>query len=158
MSSSIGPARAALYSLLAAAANTAGNPLRGVQIAFGPPDQFEQQEVVGIVGIRRPVETAIVLGPQPNVRDEQYNIEIAVESYDPAGTSQSVDARCCAMYEAVREVVLSDPTLQGVLKFGAFPTGQESDGPQRPRRADGPGLEPGWVMRLDLLVECRARA
>jgi hypothetical protein len=166
MSSSIGPARAALYALLVAAAGTTGNPLNNgagsaVQVVFGPPDQYEENEVVGILGIRQPVEAAIVLGPQPNVRDEQYAIEVAIKTYDPAGTALSVEARWQEMYDAVRDVILANPRLSDTVQW-ALPTGQESDGPRRPLKdSPQPGegaFEPGWVMRLDMHVNCKARS
>lgn len=162
MSTSIGRSRAALYSLLQDAAANSANTLYGVQITFGPPDVHEEQELVAILGIRSPSELARVLGPQPNVRNEEYDIEVAVKCHKPAGTALEVETRCIAMYEAVRAVITGNDRLglTATQLVWAFPTGEESDGPVpvRKQNADGREVGDGWVMRLDLRVQCKARA
>lgn len=162
MSTSIGRSRAALYALLQAAAADQANTLYNVQICFGPPDVYEEQELVSILGIRTSRELAVVLGPQPNVRDEQYDIEVAVKCHKPAGTAVEVETRCVAMYEAVRTIITGNTRLglTNLQLVWAFPTGEDSDGPVpvRKQTADGREVGDGWVMRLDLRVQIKARA
>lgn len=165
--SQIGAARAALFALLETAAGTVGNALYGVQVTFGPPDQYEAPEVVSILGIRNSNESSVVLGNQRPHRDERFAIEVAVKSYQASGTAETVDARVAGiggMYEAVRTVVLTHDRLglAATAMGWCMPTGLDSDGPIRPPKQDpqdgGDRFEPGWLMRLDLLVECVARA
>lgn len=162
MSTSIGRSRAALYTLLTAAAGNSSNPLYNVQICFGPPDAYEEPELVAILGIRTNIERSVVLGPQPNVRDEQYDIEVAIKCHKPAGTSIEVETRCVEMYEAVRALITGNNRLglTNLQLVWAFPTGEDSDGPVPVRKqvSDGREVGDGWAMRFDLRVQCKARA
>jgi hypothetical protein len=162
MSSSIAPARAALYTLLVAAAGDPSSALADVQITFGYPDQLEQQEVVCLLGVIEPSESSASLRPRAP-REEKYKLELAVKVYNPAAssndtaitTTRDLDVRVWAIAEAVREIVNANLTLTDTVRT-AYVVLQKSDGPLAPVDASTKRL-PGFVMRVDLHVECEAR-
>lgn len=162
MASTIGASRAALKTLLDTAAATVGNALFGVQICFGPPDVYEEQDLVAILGIRDSQELSQVLGNQRPVRRERYDIRVAVKCHKPEGSAADVETRCVAMYEALRTVVLTNDRLglAATAMAWCLPVGQESDGPVPVRKSvsEGREVQDGWVMQMDMFIECVARA
>lgn len=111
MGSSMGPATEALYDLLAARLYPPGP-----QVAFGPPDDFEDQEVVCVLGIEEPDEESAVLGNQR--REERYNIDVRIKVHDPAADAgREVFLRALALREEVRSVVAANPTLKDTVRF-----------------------------------------
>lgn len=157
MASSIGPASLYLADLIEVKTADAANTLYQVQFAFGPPDQYEENEVVALLGVTDLAEQSRVLGPQPNVRDENYSIDLAVKAYLPAGTSREAWDRGFDMYQAVREIVLlpANQKLNNTVMWALpFPRDVVLN---RPDGEDGKRL-PGWVIRIDMGIACKARA
>jgi hypothetical protein len=146
MASTISAARAALYALLAANTYPGAVP----QVTFGPPDAYEEPEVIAMLGVESPdEEPAVIGGPRP--REEQFVIVVGVKAHDPAGTATTVDARCWALADEVREVVYANQSLTNTLTTGwARIASQTSDGAQ-------PAEGGGWVAFCTVKVLCRAR-
>jgi hypothetical protein len=147
VASTISAARGALYDLLAAAAG-----LSGVQVTFGMPSAYEEQEVVALMGVEAPdEEPAVIGGARP--RDEVFTIVVAVKAHDPAAdTAQTVDARCWALADEVREVVYANQTLSGALSQPGWAriVSQTSAGAM-------PAEGGGWVAFAEIRVLSRAR-
>jgi hypothetical protein len=146
MASTISAARAALYALLAA--NT--YPGAAPQVTFGPPDAYEEPEVIAMLGVESPDEEAAALGAQR--REEIYGLVVGVKAHDPAGTAATVDARGFALADSVRAAVhatTTGRTLSSTVRTAEIAR-QTTDGVQP---ADGGG----WVIFIRLLVECRQR-
>lgn len=177
MSSGIGPSGLALATLLETAAATAANPLYNVQIAFGPPDQSEKNEIIALLGVDSLDEVSKILGPQPNKRDETYGLLVAIRCEKPGDRDpKNTWTRGWTMYNAVREIVLKNqslptggttttpggvPVITGgtatVSKY-AFPVPRESTGVVRPLAEDGSEQRrPGWAIRIDMAVICDNR-
>ena len=147
MASTISAARAALFALLDAHAYPGAAP----QVTFGPPADYEQQEVVAMRGVESPdEEPAVIGGPRP--RNEQFVIIVDVKAHDPAGTAASVDARGWALMDEVREVVYADADLSGSLGTAGWAriASQTSDGALS---AEGGG----WVFFGTVRILCQAR-
>lgn len=147
MASTISAARAALFALLTA--NT--YPGAAPQVTFGPPDAYEEPEVVALLGVEAPdEEPAVIGGPKP--REERFVIVVAVKAHDPAGTAQAVDLRGWALADEVREVVYANQTLSGALSAPGWARieSQTSDGAQ-------PAEGGGFVCFVTVRVACRAR-
>jgi len=140
MPSSIGPARQALFNLLAAGTT-------GVQVTFGPPDSYEEQEVVALLGVFDPREEPAALGQRR--MEETYHLEVGIKVHDPAGNPADVDARGFALREDVRTVIESDLTLAGTVRT-ALISSDTTDGVM-------PAEGAGFVIFFRLLVECRQR-
>lgn len=158
MASSIGAAGLALATLLETATVDNTSPLYQIQVTFGPPDQYEEQEIVAIIGVTALTEISRVLGPQPNKRDEEYSLDVAIRCEKPAGTAKETWTRGWAMYQAVRAIILANQTLTGTV-FTAFPNPSETSGVVRPLAEDGTDRRlPGWVIRIDMGIVCRYRA
>lgn len=144
MASSIAGARTALYDLLAAAP-----ALSGVQVHFGAPAAYEEQEVVALLGVQDPDEEFAAIGAQRKA--ESYVLEVGVKAYNPgAKAGQGVDTRCFALAEAVRAVVGANPTFAPDTVLPASVTSQTSDGAQ-------PAEGGGWVCFNRILVRCQTR-
>lgn len=151
--SSIAPARAALYDLLEAAAPDAlaqhvTTPPRKVLVTLGPPGH-EDLEVVCLLGVRTPAEDVESLGAMR--REEEYGLEVGIKVHVPTAKDdidgrKLVDARGFALAEWVREVVHSHYTLNGTVRT-AFVTEQVTIGVQ-------PADKAGLVMFLLLVVHC----
>lgn len=144
MPSSISAARVALYNLLAAAP-----ALAGVQVTFGEPAAYEEQEVVAVMGFGPVGDEPAAIGQRR--QQEGYRVEVKMKKHDPAAsTGQVVEQRAMALYDAVWNVVHDNATLGGSVTF-AFPGGADSS----------PGAQPaqggGWVMFVSLFVDCTAR-
>ena len=151
MPSSIGTATANLHTLLEAAAWTAPTP----QITFGPPDAYEEQQVVAVLNVEEPDESAAALGPLAK-REEQYVVVVRAKAHDPAATTgKEVFLRVLALREVVRATVVANPTLATAVRecdvVGGGPTGGPGLGIVLP--AEGGG----FVAFSDARVLCKAR-
>lgn len=152
--STIAPARAALYELLVADAPAATSQVptqlpKPVQVVFGPP-ATEQLEVIALLGVRAPDEDDGALGARR--REESYDIEVGIKVHNPAAGAGSeaamlVDARGFELAEWVRSVVHGHWTLSGTVRTAAV-TGQITDGVQLADR--------GALIFLLLTVSCKA--
>lgn len=146
MASTISAARSALYTLLAANTYPGAQP----QITFGPPDAYEEQEVVALMGVEAADENLAVFGTTGS-RDEVFTIVVAIKVHNPGGTAQVVDARCWELADEVREVVYANQTLSGSLT---------SPGTARVSSQTGEGAQPvegsGWVAFCAVRVLCSA--
>lgn len=152
MSSTISAARAALYAALAADPPPSTNdPDETIQVVFGDPAAYQEQEVVAVRGLRPPNdEEQVLLGPaQP--QDEQYAIGVTVKVHNPAADAATVDARGFALADWVRQVVYADRTFGGVLVLGATIASQTS--PDGATPAEGGGA----FIYIDLAVLCHGR-
>jgi len=147
MASTISAARAALHALLAANIYPGAAP----QVTFGPPDAYEQSEVVALLGVDAPdEEPAVIGGTRP--REERFVVVVAVKAHDPSGTAATVDARGWALMDEIREVVYANQTLSGALTAAGWARiASQTSGGARP--AEGGG----WVYFGETRVACRAR-
>lgn len=142
MSTSIENARAALFAML-----EAETQLAGVQVVYGQPADYEEQEVVAIGGLVDSAETQFTFGP---FRQESFGIEVKYKAHNPAATSADVGARASELGEAIRSSVLSDRSLQGTV-LTAEPGGIQPDGSEHPVNvADGGG----FVAFQRIVVRC----
>lgn len=149
MPSSISAARAALYAKLQAHASLGAG---GLQVVYGPPDAYEEQEVISLLGTVDTDEEAITLGP--GNKDETYDILVGIKAHNPAGTAAEVDARGYAIADAVAGAVEADQnyTLNGTVLW-AF-----AGGPRTPNRLGVlPAKGGGWVLFLEVPIRCKAR-
>ncbi len=146
MASTISAARAALFALLDANTYPGARP----QITFGPPDAYEEPEVVAMLGVESPDEEAAALGAQR--REEVYVLIVGVKAHDPAGTAASVDARGFALADSVRSTIHATNTSRTLTNNvrSAEVIRQATDGVQ-------PAEGGGWVIFLRLAVQCRQR-
>lgn len=147
MASTVSAARAALHALLVAHSYPGAVP----QVTFGPPDAYEEPEVVALLGVESPDEEPAVLGG-PRPRDEFFVLIVGVKAHDPAGTATSVDARGWALADEVREVVYANQTLTSSLTAPGWARveSQTSDGAQ-------PAEGGGWVCFVKVRIFCRSR-
>lgn len=146
MASTISAARAALYALL-----VAEEALAGVQVTFGPPDAYEEQEVVALLGVETPDEDpATIGGARP--REETFVLVVAVKVHGPSDDALTVDARGWALLDIVRSTVYANQTLAGALSQPGWArvASQTSD-------AVVPVEDGGWVFFGEVRVLCRAR-
>lgn len=144
MASSIRLARSNLYNALAAAP-----ALAGVQVVFGAPAAYEEQEVVAVLGFGPVGDEPAAIGQHR--QEETYRIEVRIKAHDPAAdTGQSVELRAMALYDACWNVVHDNKTLGGAVTF-CFPGGGDSS--PGPQAAEGGG----WVEFVSLFVVCTAR-
>jgi len=147
MASSISNARSSLYTLLAAH-SFPGNP---VQVTFGAPSAYEDQEVVALMGVEAGDEDdAVIGGARP--RDEEFTIVIGVKVHGPTDDAATVDVRGWLLADEVREVVYANRSLGAALTPSGWArvSSQTSVGAQS---AEGGG----WVIFLEVRVLCRAR-
>ncbi len=133
-----------MYARLAASTD-----LNGVQVTYGPPDAYETQEVVALMGVRNPDEEPVSLGA--GRKDETYQLEVAVKAHNPAGTAQEVNDRG----RAIADVVVDEIEGSGNYSLGgsvmwALCEPSTTLGPQ-------PAQGGGWVIFLTVLVTCKAR-
>lgn len=144
MPSSVGPARANLHAALASAV-----PLAGVQVVFGAPDAYEEQQVVGVLGFGPVGDEPAAIGQRQ--QEEQFRIDVGIKVHMPdADTAAAVETRAMELYDGVRDAVFADITLDDAVTF-CLPAGMdESPGPQS---AEGGG----WIMFISAGVECVAR-
>ncbi len=146
MASTISAARAALFALLDANTYPGARP----QVTFGPPDAYEEPEVVAMLGVESPDEEAAALGAQR--REEVYVLVVGVKAHDPAGTAAVVDARGFALADSVRATVhatTTGRTLSNTVRTAEV-IRQTTVGAQ-------PAEGSGWVIFLQLAIECRQR-
>ncbi len=155
MATSIATARANLHSLLVTAAPTSSTqPDRKVQVAFGPPDSYEDQEVIALLGVETPDEDARALGR--NQRHEEYVLIVGVKAYDPTGTAASVDARVYALADVVRSTVNGNDTLKVNNVPAVYDAAPVS---LRSRFPDGviPHVDGGWISILEVVIRVQQR-
>lgn len=134
MPSTISAARTALYNLLAAAAASgSGTALAGVQVSWGNPLNYEEQEVVALGGTSDPTADTDTLGSH---LDESYVIEVPWKAHNPSGTAQGVDERGYDMAEAIQAVVSSNVDLGGVV-LKAIANGGRSENGAQPAEGGG---------------------
>lgn len=151
MASTISASWLALYNAFVAETGT-GESLEGVQITAGPPSEFEDQEVVSLLGWGDPEEESARIGGT-NDREERYRIEVGVKAHDPSGTSFTVAARLLAIVDALRVIVKANKRLTGEVMCQVVR--RRSDGPRPALGPDG-STSAGWVC-FDLIeVECWA--
>lgn len=146
MASTISAARAALHALLAANTYPGTQP----QVTFGPPDAYEEPEVVAMLGVESADEDPAFFG-EAGSRDEVFVIVVGVKAHDPAGTAASADARCWVLADEVREVVYANQTLTSTLSAPGYAriSSQTGDGPV-------PAEGGGWVAFCAVRVLCKA--
>lgn len=159
MATSISNARTQLHRLLTVAtASGSGTAIAGVQLSFGPPIVYEEQEVIALRGVRIPQERTVVLGNRS--REEDFFLVVDVKHYDPAGDAESVDQRGWAMADAVWKVVDDNTKLPDAAAARsvdwAVVAGRESDGALPAMSADGLAVV-GWGIVVTVLIHCRAR-
>jgi len=155
MSSAIGAARGALFDLLEAAAPVSSTQAPAkVQVTYGPPDAYEDQELLTLAGVETPDEDTAALGN--HARDENFVLVVGVKAHDPAGTARSVDARGWVLAEIPRTVVAANRTLGGTVQTAEVASIRHDD-----RTPDGvaPVIAPGsgYVTFLRVAVRCWAR-
>lgn len=143
MNSSISAARVGLFAKLVAGFEDD----TAVQVEFGPPGAYEEQEVVALLGVVDPDEEPAAIGQRH--KEEVYSLEVGVKAHDPAGTAQSVDLRGFTIADGVRGVVADNITLSGAVRT-ALVTSQTTDGAVQ---AEGGG----WVIFIRILIECHQR-
>lgn len=149
MGSTISAARAAVYAKLVAHASLGAD---GVQVVYGVPDAYEEQEVVALLGTVDTDEEAATVGP--GNKDETYDILVGVKVHKPEGTAAEVDARGYALADAVAAAVegASDYTLNGSVLWAL------TGGPRTPDRlGTRPAQGGGWVLFLEVPIRCKGR-
>lgn len=128
--------------------------LEGVQVAFGVPTDYEEQEVVSLMGVRDASEDEAQLGAAN--KWETFALEVGVKVHKPDGDARAVFLRTCEIYDSIRDVVHGrerddDRTLDGALGNGwATIASRDTD-------VLAPAKEGGWIMFQRVLVVCRAR-
>jgi hypothetical protein len=165
VTTTIGVAALNMAALIeAAVVDRTNTALYQVQFTFGTPDQWEEQQAVVFLGVSGLDELARVLGPQPNVRDENFGLDFGIYCEIPEGTAKDAWARGWAIYGGLRDIPLTNPRLAvgspAVPIAGlqwALPTPKDSTGVVRPLATDGKG-RPGWTIRIDMTVVCKARS
>ena len=146
MSTTIGTVFVNLQTLL-----LADPDLADVQVELGPPDAYEEQEIIGIFGLADSGEAdAVIGGPAP--REETYTLQVGVHVEQPAGTKSEVFLRCIALMDRVRAVVYANRRLDEALPWAGWAsvTGTTTDGVF-------PLESGGYVMSGTVRVTCRAR-
>lgn len=149
MPSSISAARASVFAKLSAHATLGA---AGVQVIYGVPDAYEEQEVVALLGTVDTDEEAATVGP--GNKDETYDIIVGVKVHKPAGTAAETDVRGYALADAVADAVegLSDYTLDGSVMWAL------AGGPRTPDRlGTRPAQGGGFVLFLEVPIRCKAR-
>lgn len=117
MSATSAPAvKKELLELLKAAA-----ALSGVQISYDHPGAEVQQEAIYF---RRTIshEEAATLGRKR--RDEDYEIEVIVDSVRDDNNPQAGEERCWELVSAVEEVLRANPDMAGVSGWTVFTGGE----------------------------------
>lgn len=144
MPSSVRAARANLFAALAASPD-----LAGWQVVFGAPDAYEEQKVVAVLGFGPVSDEPAAIGQRR--QQEQYRIEVRIKAHDPAASDAAqIEADAMAAYDAVRDAVTADPTLDDAVIL-ALPAGTD----ESPGALSAEGG--GWVMFASAFVECVAR-
>jgi hypothetical protein len=178
MSSSIPVARDALENMLLAKVAIPGNTLaevgtegspghrEAVQITYGPPEELERDEVVGILGVEDITTEYAGIGAQAHF-DERYAIHVRIKVHNPLceGTPEEVralDVRAWAIYEEVRATVAGNQTLNQALGadgWAIVSNAGDRDTTETPAPAVGPDgrTRVGWVAFIPLRVACKAR-
>lgn len=122
--------------------------LIGVQFSYGPPDAYEANEVVALMGVHEPDEEWAALGAERKA--ETFVLQVGVKVYDPAESSaRTVDVRALELVDEVRDVVHTNLTLGSAVMFCQA----------RQTRSEGalPAADGGWGIMLFVDVACTAR-
>ena len=139
MASAIAAAYANIYDVLQSALD--------VQVAYGVPALYEQDEVVAILGFRGSEEDAAIGGQR---REENFWITIRIKVWQTSDDSKRVADRTLALYDEVRAAIHADRTLKGAVRLAGVGTPVNQEGVE-------PATGGGRVMFLDCEVDCRAR-
>lgn len=118
MPTSIGTARANLYTLLNAHAwPTSATWPDAPERSWGPPTTVTAQQIIAMRGVEGSDEDyGVIGGPKP--RDEAYTIVLTLEVHGPEHDAPTVEARFWELAEEIREVVYANRTLSGALGSG----------------------------------------
>lgn len=153
MPTSIGPARANLYTLLNAHAwPTSATWPEAPERSWGPPTTVTAQQIIAMRGVESSDEDyGVIGGPKP--RDESYVIVLTLEVHGPEQDAPTVEARFWELAEEIREVVYANRTLSGALGsgLGARVTSKTSED------AAMPAEKGGFVVFGTVRVLCQAR-
>jgi hypothetical protein len=142
MASPISAARSALYTLLVAATAT-GQPLENVQVVWGDPMAYEEQEVVSLAGATGATVQRSGMG---GGRDDNYDIVVRWKAHNPAGDAQTVDGRGWDLAEAIETIVDNNRTLSNTVLTAAAVSESENGA----QSAEGGG----WVIFGTTIVAC----
>jgi hypothetical protein len=156
-------ARRNLRNLLRTASETPAHVLEGVQVALGPPINYEADEVVALLGMDA-VDTDWAT---TTTQEDRWDIAGRIKVHHPwaSGEPDEIDAldeRAWAIFDACRVIVDGAPgdyQLGGALVDGwaiMTPTSGE-DGPLPAVNSDT-GEAAGWVEYIPFVVRCTARA
>lgn len=139
MASALAMAHANLYNVLSSELD--------VQVTYGVPDPYEENEVVAIRGFRSSEEDAAI-GAQR--REENFWITLTIKVWRTGGDSKHIADRTFAIYDEVRAAVHADRTLNGAVRLAGVGNANSLEGIQ-------PAAAGGRIMFLDCEVDCRAR-
>ena len=120
------------------------------QVSFGPPELYEQHEVVSLAGVRGS-EDDVAIGAKR--RDENFWITVRIKAWSldqSAGGAKWVSDRGWELYDQVRAAVHDDRTLGGTVRVAGVTNPTSENG------VTG-AFEGGWVIFIDCEVDCRAR-
>lgn len=162
MGTTVRAARANLHALLVAATTGGGDPRgAGVQPAFGPPVNYEANEVIALLGTSSVDSETATLGTDRMRQRETYDLRVMLKVYKPgAGYSDvaALDDRAWELYDLLRDVVQGNPTLDDALVDGwaIVGAGDGEDGPM-PAGDEEVGGVTGWVEYVPAIVRCEAR-
>lgn len=134
MASTISAARGALYDRLVTAAANGASPLFGVQISWGDPLSYEEQEVVALGGVSDPTADLDTLGG--GHIEESYTILVPWKVHGPEDDARTVDARGYAIAGGIQAVVDADRTFGDVVLL-AVADGGRSDKGAEPAQGGG---------------------
>lgn len=131
-----------------------------VQVVFGAPVGYQAAEVVAILGVEGVDTDDKVLASTGPRQEERYGIVVHVQSWDKSASEVDVptlDGRLWTLYDAVRDVVMADRTLDGALVNG-WATVASADPEDSPAPAvNDSGRQHGWVAWARLKVLCTSR-
>jgi hypothetical protein len=134
--------KAALFALLAGQTGT-GQPLEGVQVAYGYPGNADRECVYG-GGVRFDHADAVAEGPGVLV-DETASVGVYVRVVGETGQSlEEVDARIAELAAAVLGIVRANAKMGGPLTWVGMRTGQGDYGTS----PDGPSGVLGLQLRF----------
>jgi hypothetical protein len=144
MGASVGAAFTNLVAALQAEAT-----LNGVQVLFGPPEAYEEQEVVAVLGLGQDNEDTAGL----DLASEDYVINVRVKVDKPdASDAGEVSTRAWALVDGIRAAIEADELLGGAV-MKAKVTGAASAGPL-PALDEPNGNQQGWAQYVDVRVTC----
>lgn len=144
LTTTVPTARAALHNLIAAAP-----ALAGVQVSYSHPGDAVETDTVYLGDARGRQEPATIRAGRRS-RDEEYTIDVWVETTVDGPSAADADVRVWALAAAVEDVVANDASLGLAQPFWAGITEKDQRlGFDEDRR--------GWACRVRLGVLCKAR-